>query len=240
VNLLVIVVGLLLVSPLALAKPPCPNDPDLKWPKCEPTGGDSTTRYYDVTIKWPNPDVVVGGGENWMTSNSGDVDYSHFDPITSTAVLNLDFFQDYFNSVLGDQKGEKCFPDNATKPDETTPTVTVPLYAAGMNDKKNNGAQARFWFEGWTHTDPPVEVLYLLSFFKGQVDKEEDWPPAESNTMTWGVPDDSSEWKMRPENQGASILANSCVRGKDAFSLDVGDDRFGPVFIKVDVAANPP
>jgi len=44
---------------------------------------------------------------------------------------------------------------------------------------------------------------------------------------------------MRPENQGASILANSCVRGKDAFSLDAVEDRFGPVFIDVDVVAYP-
>jgi len=221
----------LAMSGVAVAKK-CDNPP------CGGGGGDSSP-YYNVTVTWPSPYSVDGGGNYWTASNKGSVDYAPFDPDFipgpdgTTGVLNLDFFQEYFNSVLGDEKGKDCFPD-------TDGTSTVELHTAGVSYKKSRGAQARFWFHGYTHTlDPPVEVLYLLSFFKGQLENK-DWPPASlMNTMTWGEVVESSEWQMRPANEGAEIQANSCVRERDVFLDGPSDTWNGPVLIEV-LPTDPP
>jgi hypothetical protein len=206
-------------------------------PDCAGDEGDPST-YYLVTIDWPplagESDYWVAGGGSYWTSENRSVEYAPFDPDfiegLTTGVLELDFFQDYFGA-----KGTECFPDN----DDGTSTVF--LHGAAVSYRKSTGALARFWFEGYTHSlNPRVEVLYLLSFFKGQlVDEEEGWPPSSSNTVTWGELIESSEWKLRPENQGADIQANSCVRERGEFVEDPEDTWNGPVFIDIDVEIPP-
>ena len=186
-------------------------------PPCGGGGGDSSP-YYNVTVIWPSPYSVDGGGNYWTASTNGSVNYAPFNPDfipdRTTGVLNLDFFQDYFDN------SDECFLN-------TGGTSTVFLHTAGVSYKKSRGAQARFWFEGYTHTLFPQEkVLYLLSFFKGSLDRNKDWPPASLNTMTWGESVESSEWELSLANEGAEIQANSCVRQRGKFVDD-------PVIIEV-------
>jgi hypothetical protein len=206
-------------------------------PSCGGGGGDGdSSPYYDVTVFWLSPydGGFGGGGEYWTASNNGSVNYAPFDPDflpeKTRGVLNLDFFQDYFDTVLEPGKGTACFPD-------TLGTSTVSLYPAGVSYKKSTGALARFWFKGYTHSDPPVEVLYLLSFFKGQLADTTDWPPESldvpTNTMTW---DKSSEWKLKPENEPAEIQADSCTRERGKFNPDLWG---GDPAVSIDVTKVP-
>ena len=191
VDLLVIVVGLLLVSPLALAKPVCPNDPDLKWPKCEPTGGGSTPRYYNVDIDVP----MVGGGTNWRGDR--DVNYKGFwDTAYSNASLDLTYFQ----GAIPD--GADCFPDS-----------TNVLTQVILSDT-SKGAKAQFWFPGTT-TDG-IGVLYYLMLYKGTLENESTWPPTVGSKSTM----DMKFWKMRVSNEGNTIKQKSCLKEDGDFEED--------------------
>jgi hypothetical protein len=202
-------------------------------PPCGGDGGDSSP-YYNVTVIWPSEypydGGFGGGGDYWTASNNGSIDYAPFDPDflpdDTTGILNLDFIQAYFDTALGFGEGTACFPD-----------TSVRLYPAGVSYKKSTGALARFWFEGYTHSlTPPVRVLYLLSFFTGQLAEKKDWPPASLNTMTWGASVESSEWKLKPENEGAEIQANSCTRERGKFDPAPWG---GPVSIEVENVPKP-
>jgi hypothetical protein len=220
----------LAMSGVAVAKK-CDNPP------CGGGGGDDPGTHYHVTVTWPELYSVVGGGEYWIARHHSSVDYAPFDPDfipgSTTGVLNLDFFQDYFG-----EKGKECFPNISDfyPSFNSEGTSTVDLHGAGTSYKKSTGALARFWFHGYTHTlDPPEEVLYLLSFFKGRLYNGKDWPPVSSNTMEWGKSVELSEWKLRPENEGAYTQANSCVRERGKFANDPADTWIGPVRIEVEI-----
>jgi hypothetical protein len=192
VSLLVIVMGLLLASPLALGdKPLCPDDPDFEWPKCESTGGDSTTRYYNVEIEG----FISGVGNIWGSGNK-QVGFNFSDSAGPNGQLSsLGDFRDLFGTY-----GILCFPDDP-----------INISSVILEKHKRGTARALIWFWAYTRDDNVTLHQYHLELnglFTGATGAN-DWPPLESNTL------EMTEWSTHLGNEGNTIRNVSCLSSGD-------------------------
>jgi hypothetical protein len=164
-------------------------------PPCEGGGNDSSS-YYSVDITGE----VDGAGLNWTEGKNGQIGYNHFetDP-PSEGVLDLAFFQNYFNSIEAG-RGENCFPID-----------DVLLHAVILDYKKSTGARAIIWFHGETYQGT-TPVLYQLTLF-GPFNKN-NWPPADGSTHPMVM----LTWRMRLENEGNNTQQISCLIENQEFT----------------------
>jgi hypothetical protein len=196
-----------------------PPDKCFPWPSCKPYSGDGED-LYTVTISGEVP----GGGPLWQYDGRS-IDFPAFHrPIGADAELNLDFFENLFNSQdsLDPARGTRCFSGWGD-----------PLNSAGVLKRRKSDAHGKFWFRGSTHhisVADRKQVLYLLIVDGDFADGPEGWP--ENGGSLGGNYMDMTDWELKVENEGTDIAGMSC-EGSGSFN----DDGF---YMEVFVDPSPP
>ena len=110
-------------------------------------------------------------------------------------LTDLSFFTALVNGPFTAIQGSACFG-----------AYPFQLFGGTIKPGKKGTAQASFWFEANTYTEPAQTLFYLLHY-TGVFNEGEVWLPE------FGSPADltMTHWKLSATNEGEDIKAISCI-----------------------------